>query len=249
VVAAAASIRLILGLCVLALLASASASARPSAAQTFAIESVTVNAKWKEGWLRKGSSLVVRGTVDGVAQLKLVLRSGGSPGKVIRVTRKTVPQGGPFAATIVLPARPLPGLYKVSATGQSGGATLPRVDKDFLLPAPNTGIVDKAIVSARPGGRGVTVMRGLRHEVFVRFHFLTPPPKERTVSIVWRTPSYKYVCQTASGPVRGCKLTKKYAANITTFLRSSSQALQKGNWYCILSVGNTIAKRVAVRLR
>jgi hypothetical protein len=215
-------------------------------APTLTLTSASVTAKWREGWLQKGR-VVLRGSVEGPARLQAVLRPA-QPGKVTALARITVARAGPYKVVLRLPKRPRPGTYQATVSGQSGSTALPKVERDVLLPAPAEGIVDTVIVSATANGAKKTVLRGRRHQVFVRFHFFTPP-NSRKVAIVWRTPSYRFVCQTSTGPVRGCKLVKPYATTIRTFLRSRATPLQKGTWYCILHVGNKIAKRAAVRLR
>ena len=96
--------------------------------------------------------------------------------------------------------------------------------------------MDSAAISAAEGGPATTIVKGPVKELWVRFHFLAPP-RARTVKIVWRTPSFKFV-----GAV-----TKPFATGMDSSLRGSAP-LARGRWYAIVSVDGTIVKRLGVRV-
>jgi hypothetical protein len=204
-------------------------------------------------WKRVGNgSLVVAGTVSDAAQLAVSLRS--SSGKVISTTTPFSARAGRYTASLKL-GRPLPGLYTVTTrvVGASD-TTLKQVDKQVNFPPPPEGVADRASISSSRTGRSVKVIHN-RHEAWARFHFLIRPPNTKTVYIEWRQPDWVHICQTPTGPTKGCKLEKRpIPANgfVYTFLRSSAK-LQTGRWYCQMSVKNgsryIVARRTFVTIR
>lgn len=200
--------------------------------------------QWRLGFLERGR-VRVTGTAGVAARLRAWVRSS-SDGKVY-AKREFSSAAGRYSATLRLPARPLPGRYRVYVVGLS--PVLPRVDRNVTVPTPPEGVVDRAVVSARRGGPGVTVLRGSRHEAWARFHFLTPPPRGRKLTIQWRTPSYQLICQSSRGPLKGCRLPVDYAETVTTHVRSFGAPLAFGKWEARLSVGGKLARKTFVRLR
>lgn len=251
------------GLAVLALLASGAAVAQPSRdLVAVTLDAPTFAGKWRQGWfglafsprkrslrVTKKGTVSVSGTVDIAASLEAVVRPVEHLGTV---TAHGTFAGGPgrYSATLQLPIRPLPGKYRVSVGVVSGsGATVAKAVRDVDFKAPPEGVVGKALISATKHGRGVVVLHSL-HLAYARFHFLTPPPQGRNVTIQWRTPNNQLICQTRSGKLRhGCRLPVAYHEWIYTFLRSRGTKLARGNWYCELSVNGRLARRAFVRLR
>lgn len=223
-----------LGLVLLAFLVSGTAAASERRTPKLTLQGATVSANWREGWFT--GSVKLRGTIGAPARLTAILRrvAGGS---LPRRLDLTVRRAGRFRAELTLPARPLPGLYRLRLTGSSGIGALPTVERNVRVPAPAEGIVDRAIASAKRGGPRAPVLRGPRQVLFARFHFLLAPRAQR-VQVDWRTPSYVSY-STTSMP---------YAPTIHTRVRSSNAPLEPGIWYCILSVGGKVAKRLVVRI-
>jgi hypothetical protein len=234
-------------LVVSALLAPASLPARKRlGAGSVTLGTAGVTGTWREGWFRHGA-VHVSGTVSSPSQLKAFVRPRTNLLTVTASKSFSAAAGQPFAVTMTLPARPLPGTYVVSVAGESDGAKLPSVSREVTVPTPNEGVVSEAIVSATPDGPSQISLSGAR-VAYARFHFLAPP-RARKVELVWRTPSYQLICQTKNGPLPGCKLVLPYTPTIHTYVRTVGAPLARGTWYCILMVGNTVAKRVAVRIR
>jgi hypothetical protein len=260
----------------MALFCSGAAVAKPSAESP---PTVTIDGRpkfsgtWHEGWFAvwrqrvvhrfgrsdvvwkrtRYGSLIVVGTVSDAAQLKVTLRS--SSGKVISASKPFSVSGGRYRASLKL-GRPLPGPYTVATrvVGPSN-TTLKQVHKQVKFPPPPEGVADRATISATRRGRSVKFLHN-RHVVWARFHFLTLPPATRMVWIEWRRPDWVHVCQTPTGPDEDCRLRKSPISadgNVTTFLRSPTEPLQTGRWYCQMSVkhGNRfiVARRTFVTIR
>lgn len=238
---------------VLAGFASGAALSRSSGvAATVTLDSAKFSGRWREGWLVNGT-VRISGTVDAAAQLQASVRPKARAGKPTKPKKVEVPSAGRYSATVKLLRRPLPGVYVVTVTGQSGGRPLNKAQRDFTVPTPHEGVVGTAEVSARRGGPGVDALPRSTRKAWARFHFLTPPPGTRTVTVQWKTPASKLICQkTPTGPpVPKCTLELRLPPSntIDTFIRSSPYPLTQGNWYVRLSVGGRLAKQVFVRIR
>lgn len=216
-------------------LVNGAAAAPEQTTPRLTLNRASVAATWREGWLK--GRIRFSGTVGVPAHLVAVLRrvSGETLPRALDFTAR---RAGPFRAELRLPARPLPGLYRLQLTGSSDAGPLPRVGRSVTVPAPAEGVVDRAIGSVRPGGPPVHVVSGPRQTLFARFHFLVRPRAQR-VQIVWRTPRYEIF---AARRV-------PYTPTVYSRVRSSGEPLQRGVWYCLLMVGETVAKRLAIRIR
>jgi hypothetical protein len=232
---------------------------------TLTLEPPTFAGKWNESWfglrfargkrlrlrILEPGTLTVSGTVDTAATLRATIRSVKHPSPP--TATQTFSRGpGRYSQPLTLPKRPQPGTYRVSVLVlSSNGTTVAKKTQEVYLKPPPEGVIkERAIVSAKRNGRGVEVLHS-RHTAWARFHFAIKPPKAKTVDIQWRTPNNRLICQRASGPIEDCKLSLPIPANgtIHTYLLSKVDALDRGNWYCELSVDSRIAKRAFVRLR
>jgi hypothetical protein len=211
-----------------ALAASGPAAGRATTRPTLTLRSARVVAHWREGWFK--GSVVFAGRVGAPATLDAVLRRVGG-GALPTQDAFTVRRARSFTRKLTLPARPMPGVYRLRLTGSTAGGDLQPVERNVVVPSPPEGVVDRAIISVTPGGRRVRSVAGPRHLLFARFHFLAAP-RARTLEVVWRTPSY-HVFSISH---------RHYATTIYTRVQSTSP-LQPGIWYCILLVDGKIAKR------
>src|SRR5207253_2637602 len=117
---------------------------------------------------------------------------------------------------------------------ENGGAG---VDNSFTIPAPPEGIVDLATISKTESGPTLRSTSDTVKELYVRFHFAVPPAGVKTVSIVWRTPSYTFIG----------KVDKPYAPTVKSFLKASGP-FPHGVWYAILNVNGKTAKRIDIHI-
>jgi hypothetical protein len=234
----------VVGIILCGLVAAGSAGGRsfePLPALT--LEQPSVTGTWSLGWYY-GGSVRVSGTVAVPARLRASVRSI-QDGKVYAGRVFSSPAGR-YNVRLRLPRQPLPGRYRVVVVGVT--PLLRKVERIVTVQAPPEGVVDNAVISARRNGPAARVLRGPRTEAWARFHFLSPPPRAREVTIQWKTPSGRLVCQSPTGPLRGCELPLDYARTVHTFLRSTAR-LAYGNWEARISVGGKLAKRAFVRLR
>jgi hypothetical protein len=236
--------RFVVGAILFGLVIAGAAGARSDQSPPLTLDQPRVGGKWRLGWF-EGGNVRVSGNVAVAAQLRAFVRSTRN-GRV-QATEVFSSQAGPYSVTLKLPKRPLPGRYRVSVVGAA--PALPLVARIVTVRAPPEGIVGQAVISPRRGGPGARVLRGPRNEAWARFRFLFPPPRARTVTIQWKTPSADLVCQSPTGPLKGCRLPLAYSTTIHTYLRSSSGALGYGNWEARISVGRKLAKRAFIRLR
>ena len=192
-----------------------------------------MRASWNNSRLnaRVRFSVTVKGASHFVAEVRPATGGGFRSKRNYTTTR-----GGTFPEQIGLPATTPPGHYKLQVVATTGNATPARRVESLTLKAPPQGIVDSAAISATQGGGAAATVKGPVKELWVRFHFLSPP-KARKVKIVWRTPSFKFV-----GAV-----TKPFMTTMDSSLRGSAP-LAPGRWYAILSVDGTIVKRLGVRV-
>jgi hypothetical protein len=221
-----------------ALLAGSSALASQQAGPTLTISSTTLKASWKEGWFK--GSVKFKVSVGGSAQLDASLRSTATH-KVVANMNFSVGSSGSATKTLAFPARPVPGAYVLDVSGTSGGSSV-KADRNVTVPTPSEGVVDRSYASKSQSGSSVHVIHHAS-KIWATFHFLTRP-KGGTVKFIWRTPSYKFV-----GAV-----TKPYHTTIQTYVwakllsKNGPLLLQKGTWYCIMTAGGKVSKRVSVKV-
>ncbi len=205
------------------LLLPSAVSAAPAA--SVGLSDVHLSAVWNQGWLTGNLHFTV--TVSGPTSVQATVRPV-SPGPVAALKQYSFTQSGAASETIKLPARLQPRAYVLKV----GTATA-----NFTVPTPAEGVVDTAVVSTTQGGKSAKAVPSSTHTLWVRFHFLVPPPGTKTVKVEWRTPSFTFL-----GAV-----TKPYATTIDSDLKSN-EALPRGTWYATLVVGGKIAKRQDVRV-
>jgi hypothetical protein len=146
-------------------------------------------------------------------------------------------QPGPFGGELTLPARLLPKVYRLTVSGTSGDGQIAPVHRDVTLKAPPEGIVDDAYISATKGGKRAFTLRGLRKELFARFHFVVPP-RNKNLKAAWFSPDFKW---------RG-RADKTYKVNVDTVVGAPA-GLMKGVWFCYLRAADgTVIKKTRVRV-
>jgi hypothetical protein len=210
-------------LVVAALLLPTAASAVPVASVD--LSNVHLNAAWKQGWLTGKLHFTIK--ASGPADVQASVRPVVS-GPVAAVKHYTFTKAGTAAETITLPPRLAPKAYVLKVGNQTA---------KFTVPTPAEGVVDTAVVSTTQGGKSTKAVPATTHTLWVRFHFLVPPPGTKSVKVEWRTPSFTFI-----GAV-----TKPYATTIDSDLKSN-EALPTGTWYATLVVNGKIAKRQDVRV-
>jgi hypothetical protein len=229
----------VLALVVILSAAAAAVGGEQTAAQTaptVALKSATLKSKWKESWLT--GSVRFSGTVSSTADLRVSLRPRSGGRLAAAVTLPAV-QPGPFGGELTLPARLLPKVYRLTVSGTSGDGQIAPVHRDVTLKAPPEGIVDDAYISATKGGKRVFTLKGLRKQLFARFHFVVRP-KNKNLHAAWFSPDFKW---------RG-RAEKTYKVNVDTFvLDTTPRGLMKGVWFCYLRASNgTVIKKARIRV-
>jgi hypothetical protein len=224
--------RVLVAVAAAALVAVSLASAAPAPSLTLDVAKIT--AKWKESWLT--GTVSFSGTVAGAADLEAVLRPVGRAGSP--VTAVAFSADGAFSKTLKLPARMLPGTYRLTIDGTSNGAGLTAVTRDLVNPAPSEGIVDKAWAASRPRGGPVFTVKGPRTQLWAYFHFVVPPKTTR-LRVGWHSPSFRWYGQ-ATKPY-----TPTFASHVST---SGGPPLERGVWFVYLWSGGKVVKRARIRI-
>jgi hypothetical protein len=212
-------------------------------APTLTVETAVVNARWKEGWLRPGASIRFEGSVGQASTLTASLRPVGREGVVTARLPDFEVEAGTFSKVMRLPARPLPGPYRLRVASTSSPRPAP-VDVIVRIPAPPEGVIDRALVgTSRNGpwlryiGNTGPAVQGSHRVLWVRFRFLYPPSGRR-IELVWTLQFRKVVG----------RVFRRFSNTIDTYARSD-RALPKGTWLVVLKIDGRVAKRMSVRLR
>lgn len=213
-------------------------------APTLTVDTAVVTAKWKEGWLRPGASVRFTGTVGQATTLTAFLRPVDRPGTLTaRLADFDVP-AGPFSKVMPLPARALPGPYRLRIASTSPAPRPEPVEVMARIAAPPEGVIDRALVGTTRNGPWLQyvgntgpAVRGTHKALWVRFRFLSPPSGQR-VEIVWKLNWRRVVG----------RVYRRYRNTIDTYARSNAP-LAKGTWLVVLKIDGRIAKRMSVRLR
>lgn len=221
------------GLLVLCALVLPATSAGSQQSPTLSVSNVKLSGGWKEGWLTATLHFTI--TVGDAANVTAFIRPAAG-GPVGATKDYAITQAGTITETLAMPKRPLPKAYVLRVFGRSGAGALPKVDTQFTVPSPPEGISDGAAISESQGGKELHAVKGPVMELWARFHFFAPPDA-KTVVIVWRTPSYKFIGAA----------TKPYKTTIDSFLRSTSP-IPTGIWYAVMKVNGKIAKRIDIRI-
>jgi hypothetical protein len=227
----------------LTLLPAAFAAIRADA-PTLSVDNATVNASWREGWLRPGAAVRFTGTVGQASTLTATLRPVDRPGVVTARLGDFAVAAGAFSKTMPLPARPLPGAYRLRIASVGVGPRPAPVDVTVRIPAPPEGVIDRALVGTslngpwlRYVGNTGPAVQGAHRVLWVRFRFLSPPSGKR-IELVWKLDWRRVVG----------RVHRRYANTIDTYARSANP-LPKGVWLVTLKIDGRTAKRMSVRLR
>lgn len=228
----------LVGLALLALLASGAAVASREDQPSVTISSASVSAKWRQSWLKGHVTFTFVTTA--ASQLEVTLRSEQTHELNTRPLELSVGAGS-FTKTIQLSARPVPGTYSLRITGTSGGTTIPAVQRLLTIHAPVEGVVDRWYTSRTKDGPPTHVIRGA-HQIFAHFHFLVRP-QVQVVTFVWQKPGNPKVRYTGYAK-------KKYHETVWTFVRAKRLPhgyayLRKGEWYCFIRASGRVVVRIA----
>jgi len=212
--------------------AASSYGARSDA--TLTLSSATLSSSWKESWLT--GSVRFAGTVSAPAQLEAVVRPVGRAGSPLAAVQFSADSS--FSRVMRLPSRPLPGHYRLTINGTSGGAHV-TASRDLILKAPTEGIIDRAFVSLKPSSGPINTAQGSQTELWAHFHFVVAP-KSKKVRIAWHDPSFRWegiANKAYSGP------------DIKSFVRATGGLkLERGVWFVYLWSSDKVVKRVRVRV-
>ena len=207
-----------------ALVLPASSTAAPATASSVTVSNFKLSASWAKSWLTASVKFTISCRVEVRAYQHSVRPV--APGPVAAHKVYTLSSGS-TTETIPLPPRLVPREYTLNVTGAPA--------TKFTIPTPPEGVVDIAAISTTQGGKPVTSVPNAK-VLWARFHFLAAP-STKTVTIVWKTPGFKYVG----------KVNKPYTSTVQSDL-SASQQMAPGTYYAYLKVGTkiTFAKEVHV---
>jgi hypothetical protein len=188
----------------------------------------TFSAKWKVS--RVSGTLKVTGSAPRAGSYAVDVLKGTS-----RKLHASFALGaGPFAKSLKLPAKLLPGTYAVSlipADGQVKGAS-----RTATLKAPVSGVVDVAFISGARNGTAARTLTGVTR-IWASFHFAAKP--KGSVKLTWYRIGKKRV--------RIGSTTKPVAAKIVSFLGVGG-AFQ-GTYQAVLSRKGVVIARASVKAK
>jgi dipeptidyl aminopeptidase/acylaminoacyl peptidase len=171
---------------------------------------------------RQTGALRLRGVASHASSLTVAVRSSGRTHPAASVS---VP-AGQFTVSTPLPRDLLPGALVVVVAGASGSEPLLTVVRPEMLAAPATGLVARAAMTARRGGK----------QLSARFVFSVRPASARPTA-VWITPS------------GAARLRERLPnARVVTSSLVGEERLPRGRWRCRLEVGGTLLAVVAARV-
>lgn len=136
---------------------------RRAQAEVLTVADAAVRVAWRES--RANGSVVVSGSVSAPSELAVTLAREGATGRVVARTSVSAPAAGPFTATAKLPLTLVPGTYVLHVGGTSAGLEIQPADRRLVVPAPLEGVVDRAWISMRPGGRPAGTLTGPQKEL------------------------------------------------------------------------------------
>lgn len=200
---------------------------------TATLTGAALSSKWKES--RLTGSVRFSGAVTGPATLRVSLqpRAGGP---VAAAETLVLDQAGKFGGELILPARLLPRVYRLTVSGEGGNGQITPVHRDVVLEAPPEGIVDRAWASRTKNGPPVNTIPGNPTQVWAHFHFVVPP-KSRKVRNRWYSPNFRWW---------GERKNKPWTPTVHT--RLTAAKLDKGVWSAYVFSDNRVVKRWRVRL-
>jgi hypothetical protein len=192
-------------------------------------------ARWRASRLRPGR-LVLAGGVARPAVLRVQLRRG----RKVVLTRN-VRQGTPglFVRRLGLPAKFLPGRYvvRVFEPGRGPGR-LPRQERRATLKPPREGVVARAFVSTKIGGRLMNRIRERRSIMFAHFSFAARPKKGQRLTVSWYAPGRRRPVAVDRKAIR---------PQVIAFIKSG-QPLARGRWRAELRYGGKPVATARVRV-
>lgn len=198
-----------------ALVLPASSTAAPATTKSVTVSNFKLSASWSKSWLTASVKFTIG--LSAPASVDVSVRPLASG--VVEAHKVYALGAGATSEKITLPPRLTPREYSLNVTGAP--------PTKFTIPTPPEGVVDTASISTTEGGKGVSSVATPK-VLWVRFHFVVRP-STRTVTILWKTPGFKYVG----------KINKPYATTIDSDL-SSNVAFGDGSYYAYLEIGSKI---------
>jgi hypothetical protein len=212
------------------------ALARSTPAPTVTLSAANLTAHWKESWLT--GTVTFSGAASAAAQVEAALRPITRSGPPAASTTLSTTSTGAFSGTLKLPARMLPGKYRLSVTATAAGSSSVPATRVLVNPAPDEGIVDRAYASLTKASSRINTASSPRYSLWVHYHFVVPP-KVRNVSVKWHSPNFRW-CGQRIYP---------YQATISSNIRTIGTSLAHGVWFAYLFSSKGVAiKRVRVRV-
>lgn len=223
------------------LLVSGTAVAAQRTGSAVTITSTSVTAVWKESYVKGNVTFSATETAAGTVEANL---RNTKTNRLIGVKRFSV-EAGSFTNSVPLPARPVPGTYRLRLKEFPTGSA---ADKNVVIPAPPEGVIDVAYMTSTKKGARMRVIKNAKI-IYAHFHFVAAP-KAKTLTFKWKKPGNPKVRFTGFA-------TKPYKTTIDTFVCVKSrtggpcrpnETLAKGKWYCIVMAKGRVVKRQDIRV-
>jgi TolB protein len=209
-----------------------------SGAPGLSLSSARFTARWKVS--RPGGTLRISGSIVRAARLEAQVLPPNGRGRPLLTRGLRASAAGTFTIRIPLAgSRLLPGAYLVRLRELGSGPKLADASVRARLAAPPEGVVERAFISAAPGGRARTTIAGGPSAIFAGFAFAALPQRGRRLTVTWRSSAEAGSLSVAARP---------RAKRITASLREGGE-LPAGRYRAELRAGGTLVAVARARVR
>ena len=209
----------------------------PSSGPALLVTGARIEPRWSASRLRGRLVLAVTGGRPALLEARLLRRSGR--GKALVTRRFRLTQAGSFTRRLALTPKLLPGRYLVRVREVGGGAVpLPTAERPTTLAAPREGVVGRAFISTKIGGRALSRIASRPSIIFSHFAFATRPKPGKRLTVHWFAP----------GSRRAVAIDRKPISRLVIAFVKSSGPLPTGGWRAQLRYGGKLVATATVRL-
>jgi sugar lactone lactonase YvrE len=211
------------------------AGAPGTAAASLALTGASFDVRWRASRLRRGRLVIAGGTPRPASLRVQLLRRG----RVVLTRRFRATVAGPFVRRLSLPGRLLPGTYVVRLSEvRSGPGRLPTQERRATLAPPVEGVVARAFVSTKIGGRSLVRIVGRPSIIFAHFAFAARPKKGQRLTVSWFP----------QGVRRPVAVDRKPISSLVIAFVKSRSPLPRVRWRAELRYGGKLVATARVRL-
>jgi hypothetical protein len=209
----------------------------PSAGPALVVTRARLEPRWSASRLRGRLVLAVTTGRPALLEASVLRRSG--KGKAFVTRRFRLTRAGSFTRRLTLIPKLLPGRYLVRVREVGGGAVpLPTAQRATTLTGPPEGVVGRAFISTKIGGRALSRIVGRPSIIFAHFAFAARPKPGKRLTVHWFAPGSGRAVAVDRKPIRPL---------VIAFIKSGGP-LPTGAWRAELRYGGTLVATATTRL-